>query len=155
MVKAFPLEAVLKLRKMEEEAKMKEFASFERVLVREKGNLECLHQDLYQARHEMEEKTASEGLTSQEGQLYLSFFSAQSSRIRHQEDLVQKVRVEVERKRKEMSFAIRRRKIIQNLKDKHIESVERESRRLESIEIDEIAGIRFAARARGENVGES
>ena len=85
----------------------------------------------------------------------MSFFSAQSSRIRYQEDLVQKIRLEVERKRKEMSFAIRRRKIIQNLKEKHMELEERESRRLESIQIDEIAGIRFAARARGGDIGES
>ena len=73
----------------------------------------------------------------------------QSSRIRHQEDLVQKIRVEVERKRREMSFAVRRRKIFQNLKEKHIEEQERESRRLELIAIDEIAGMRFAARVRG------
>ena len=151
MAKSFPLEAVLRLRRMEEEAKLKEFASFERVLVRERGNLETLHEDMFQARRDMDDRTANEGLSSQEGQLYLSFFSAQSSRIRYQEDLVQKIRVEVERKRKEMSFAVRRRKIIQNLKEKHIEAEEREHRRLELLEIDEIAGIRFASRARGED----
>ncbi len=130
---------------------MKEFASFERVLVRERDNLKTLHEDMFQARRDMDDRTANEGLSSQEGQLYLSFFSAQSSRIRYQEDLVQKIRVEVERKRKEMSFAVRRRKIFQNLKEKHIEAEERERRRLELLEIDEIAGIRFAARARGED----
>ncbi len=154
MPKLFPLEAVLRLRKMEEEMKMKEFASFERVMVRERGNLETLHEDMFQARREMDERTANEGLSSQEGQLYLSFFSAQSSRIRYQEDLVQKIRVGVERKRREMSFSVTRRKIIQNLKEKHIESEERERRRLESLEIDEIAGIRFAARARGVEASE-
>ncbi len=155
MAKIFPLEAVLRLRKMEEEMKMKEFASFERVLVRERGNLEKLHGDLFQARREMDERTANEGLSAQEGQLYLTYFSAQSSRIQHQENLVQKIRVEVGRKRREMSFAVRRRKIIQNLKEKHIEAEERESRRLESLEIDEIASMRFAARARGEDASES
>lgn len=150
MAKGFPLEAVLRLRKMEEEMKMKEFASFERVLVRERASLNSLHQDLFEARRKMDERTANEGLSAQEGQIYLSYFSAQSSRIRYQEDLVQKILVEVERKRREMSFAIRRRKIIQNLKDKFIESEERESRRLEMLEIDEIAGMRFSARARGE-----
>ncbi len=151
MAKSFPLEAVLRLRRMEEEAKMKEFASFERVLVRERDNLKTLHEDMFQARRDMDDRTANEGLSSQEGQLYLSFFSAQSSRIQYQEDLVQKIRVEVERKRKEMSFAVRRRKIFQNLKEKHIEAEERERRRFELLEIDEIAGIRFAARARGED----
>lgn len=155
MARTFPLEAVLRLRKMEEEMKMKEFASFDRVLVREKGNLEMLHGDMFQSRQEMDKRTANEGLSAQEGQLYLSYFSAQSSRIQHQENLVQKIRVEVERKRREMSFAVRRRKIIQNLKDKHIAAEERESRRLELIEIDEIAGMRFAARARGEDASES
>ncbi len=133
---------------------MKEFASFERVLVRERGNLETLHEDMFQARRDMDDRTANEGVSSQEGPVYLSFFSAQSARIRYQEDLVQKIRVEVERKRKEMSFAVRRRKIFQNLKEKHIEAEERERRRLELLEIDEIAGIRFAARARGEDASE-
>jgi flagellar export protein FliJ len=154
MPKPFPLEAVLRLRKMEEEMKMKEFASFERVMVRERGNLETLHDAMFQSRREMDERTANEGLSSQEGQLYLSFFSAQSSRIRHQEDLVQKIRVGVERKRKEMSFAVKRRKIFQNLKEKHIEAEARKRRRLESLAIDEIAGIRYAARARGGEASE-
>ena len=153
MAARFPLEAVLRLRRMEEEAKMKEFASFDRVYVREGGNLTTLHENLHHTRLEMDEKTKSVGLSSQEAQLYLSFFAAQSAKIRYQEDLVQKIRVEVERKRREMGFAVRRRKIFETLKDKHIEAEEKKEQRLELIAIDEIAGMRFAARARGEAVG--
>lgn len=155
MAKVFPLEAVLRLRRMEEEAKMKEFAAFERVLVRESRNLESLQECLYQKRMEMDERTATQGLSSQEGQLYLSFFSAQSSRIRYQEDLVRKIRVEVERKRKEMNFAICRRKIFDKLKEKHAEATEYEMRRLETNEIDEIAGIRYVATMKGEAANEA
>lgn len=130
---------------------MKEFASFERVLVREGSNLETLQEHLYNTRRKMDEQTENQGLSSQEGQLYLSFFSAQSSRIRYQEDLVKKVRREVEQKRKEMSFAVRRRKIFQNLKEKHIEAEDRRSLSIEMRKMDEIAGIRFAARTRGDD----
>ncbi len=128
---------------------MKEFASFDRVFLREKNNLQELHDSLYRTRIEMAEKTAGAGLSSQEAQLYLTFFAAQSSRIRYQEELVQKVRIELERKRREMGNAISRRKIFENLKEKHIEDEKRREKHLEARELDEIAGVRFAARARG------
>ncbi|MFC1491138.1 flagellar export protein FliJ [Nitrospinota bacterium] len=151
MAARFPLDAVLRLRRMEEEAKMKEFASFDRVYVREQNNLRELHENMHMTRQEMDERTAVGGLSSQEAQLYLSFFAALSSKIRYQEDLVHKVRIEVERKRREMGFAVRRRKIFQNLKEKHFEAEEHNERRRESLEIDEIAGIRFLARTKGES----
>ncbi len=127
---------------------MKEFASFDRVFLREKNNLQELHDSLYRTRIEMAEKTAGAGLSSQEGQLYLTFFAAQSSRIRYQEELVQKVRIELERKRREMGNAISRRKIFENLKEKHIEEEKRREKRFEARELDEISGVRFTARAR-------
>jgi len=147
--KPFPLEAVLRLRRMEEEAKVKELASFDRVYLREKKNLTELHESLYQSRTEMEERTAGAGLSSQESQLYLSFFAAQSSRIRYQEDLVEKIRLEVENKRQEVGIVINRRKIFDNLKEKHIESEELQEMRLEAQEIDKIAVMRFAMRGKG------
>ncbi len=52
MATRFPLEAVLRLRRMEEEAKMKEFASFDRVFVREGENLTGLHENLHHTRLE-------------------------------------------------------------------------------------------------------
>ena len=154
MAKRFPLDAVLRLRKMEAEIKMKEFASFDRVYLREKNNLNNFRESLYRARVEMDEKSATGGFSSQEAQLYLSYFAAQSSRIRYQVELVEKVRIAVEGKRKEMAFAISRRKIFDNLKDKHIEAEARKERKLEADQIDEIAGIRFSARGkRSSSVG--
>ena len=149
MAKPFPLEAVLRLRQMEEEAKMKELASFDRIYLREQDNLTALHESLYRNRTDMDERTAGAGISSQESQLYLSFFAAQSSRIRFQEDLVEKVRLELERKKREMGFVINRRKIFDNLKEKHIENEERREMRLEAQEIDDIASMRFAMRSKG------
>lgn len=128
---------------------MKELASFDRVYLREQDNLTELHESLYRNRTDMDERTAGAGISSQESQLYLSFFAAQSSRIRFQEDLVEKVRLELERKRREMGFVINRRKIFDNLKEKHIENEERREMRLEAREIDDIASMRFAMRSKG------
>jgi len=62
---------------------------------------------------------------------------------------VEKVRLELERKKREMGFVINRRKIFDNLKEKHIENEERREMRLEAQEIDDIASMRFAMRSKG------
>jgi len=135
---------------MQEEEKMKEFGSFERVRARERGLLNDLQEALFASREEMNARAGSrEGLSSQEAQLYLSYFGAQTAKIRYQHDLLKKLDIGVRRKRTEMTFAINRRKIMDRLKEKHIEAEDQEARRTESFLIDEIAGARFAARSRG------
>lgn len=133
---------------MQEEAKMKEFASFVRVRVREQETLEVLQGSLHQSRSEMAAQAGGEGLASQKAQMYLAYFTAQNAKIRYQQELLHKVDIEVHRKRKEMAFAINRRKIFDKLKEKHLENEEKERRRLEGIQMDEVAGLRFLAHER-------
>jgi len=151
VARRFPLEAVLRLRRMQEEAKMKEFASFEGVRVRELHRLRSLQGKLDQAQSEMTDQATREGIPSQRAQVYLAFFGAQGVRIRYQHDLLRKVEAEVRRRRREMALAITRRKIFERLKERHLEEEERDQRWREAIELDDTAGIRFAARARGRN----
>jgi len=145
----FPLDAVLRLRRMEEQNKMKEFASFERVRARETEQLQSLELHLDGARHDLAERVAGEGLPSQKAQLYLAFFGAQTARIRYQQDLLRKVQAEVRRKRAEMSMAIARRKIYDRLRERFVEAQEKEMNRKEALQVDDIASVRFIARSKG------
>jgi len=149
----FPLDAVLRLRKLEEQSKMKEFASFERVRARELDQLRSLEQHLDAARNDLDERIVGEGLPSQKAQMYLAFFGAQTSRIRYQQDLLRKVEAEVRRKRVEMAMAISRRKIYDRLKERFLEEEERERSRRETRRVDDIASVRFFARSQGRLAG--
>ncbi|MEK6709441.1 MAG: flagellar export protein FliJ [Nitrospinota bacterium] len=153
MARRFPLEAVLRLRKLEEQNKMKEFASFERVRARETEQLHALERHLDDTRAELAGRVLGEGLSSQQAQLYLVFFGAQTSRIRYQHDLLRKVEAEVRRKRVEMSLAMARRKIYDRLRERFLEEQERERGRRESRQADDITSLRFVARAQGRLAG--
>jgi len=153
VARKFPLDAVLRLRKMEEQSKMKEFASFERVRARETEQLHSLERHLDAARTDLSERIVGEGLPSQKAQMYLAFFGAQTSRIRYQQDLLRKVEAEVRRKRVEMAMSIARRKIYDRLKERFLEAVERELNRREGLRVDDIVSVRFFARTKGRPAG--
>jgi flagellar export protein FliJ len=138
---------------MEEQGKMRELASFERVRARETEQLRSLEGKLDEARNDLAERIVGEGLPSQKAQMYLAFFGAQSSRIRYQQELLRKVQAEVRRKRVEMVMAIARRKIYDRLKERFLAEEERERSRREALQVDDIAAIRFIARSRGRPAG--
>lgn len=153
MARRFPLNAVLRLRRMEEQGKMRELASFERVRTRETEQLRSLEGKLDEARNDLAERIVGEGLPSQKAQMYLAFFGAQSSRIRYQQELLRKVQAEVRRKRVEMAMAVARRKIYDRLKERFLAEEERERSRREALQVDDIAAIRFIAGSRGRPAG--
>lgn len=124
---------------------MKEFAAAEMTRRREEEKLLGMSDALENSRKELAGKTV-EGIVSQQIHKYMSFFVAQRARIHFQRTAVQQAQLDSMGRRSEMIQAVTRRKVVDRLREKHEEELERERLRREANQLDELVGSRFAYR---------
>ena len=139
----FPLESVVKHRKIKEDLAQKDFLEAQAQLNHEIAKLEKMHQDMHEAHlraAELEKRGGAQGPAL--GQIH-EFKKGQVLRIERQKVRVQEVEKWVEDKREILRQAALEYKIIDKLKEKKFEEYKHERTIKEQQEADEQSILRF------------
>ena len=134
----FRLEALLKLRKSQEDTIQKDFASANQHLLTQKKRLQFMEQ--------VEENSKLQVNEVMEGQInlgvivfYDNFFNGIHERQRIQKNIIEEVKAKVDVKREALTEAMRKRKTLEILKDRQIETEKKERMKREIAQLDEIS----------------
>jgi flagellar FliJ protein len=141
----FPLEPVLHHRSFIEENLQKELAVLKKMLAHEERKLNSYRKAKYEFLCELQKKE-EEGITVSEIVLYSSFIERLSMDIAKQRERVLEFEKKVDQKREDLIEAMKKRKILEKLKEKKRKAYLQEVMKKEQGFLNEVAINRFNRR---------
>ena len=138
----FPLGAVLKHRKFLEDNLQKELGVLKRLLVDDKKKLSDIKNSKIKYSKELQFKQ-QKAITVSDNLLYIEFIDRLSKRLDMQNDRVFQSEQNVNKKRKELLKALKKKKVLERLKEKGLETHKQNALKKERIFINEMASVRF------------
>ncbi|MFQ3548312.1 MAG: flagellar export protein FliJ [Armatimonadota bacterium] len=139
----FRLQTLLDQRKAKEEQIQIEFGELKKKEALEKEKLEKLMLRLEETLLIIE-KALNDGEDTAEIQRMFEFANATREDIRIQDLILERIKIDVAKKREELVEAMKDRKVLDTLKEKQEEEYLKECMRLEQNELDEVASVRYA-----------
>jgi len=136
----FNLQVLLDYRKRVEEGIQIELSDVQRKLEEEKQLLISYREEKNFYEEELARREERE-IDVEEGILYRDYLKGMRAKIKKQEEIVARMRVELDKKREELLALTKNRKILEKVKEKDWEKFARDLARREGIFIDEV-GIR-------------
>lgn len=138
----FPLGAVLKHRKFLEDNLQKELGVLKRLLVDDKKKLSDIKNAKRKYSDELQFKQ-QESMTVSDSLLYIRFIDSLSRQLDMQNDRVFKSEKNVDEKRNELLTALKKKKVLERLKEKGIETYKQDELKKDRIFLNEMASVRF------------
>jgi flagellar FliJ protein len=138
----FPLGAVLKHRKFLEDNLQKELGVLKRLLVDDKKKLSDIKNTKRKYSKELKFKQ-QKSITVSDSLLYIRFIDRLSKRLDMQNDRVLQSEQNVDEKREELLEALKKKKVLERLKEKGIETYKQNGLKKERIFLNEMASVRF------------
>lgn len=138
----FPLGAVLKHRKFLEDNLQKELGVLKRLLVDDKKKLSDIKNTKRKYSKELQFKQ-QKSITVSDSLLYIRFIDRLSKRHDMQNDRVLQSEQNVDEKREELLEALKKKKVLERLKEKGIETYKQNGLKKERIFLNEMASVRF------------
>lgn len=141
----FKLQSVLDYRINIEEKILNEFSEKKRELEEEKLRLRNLIQEranLIDALRKMQNRM----LNIEDIALYVSYVEKVRENETKQKTLIAQVKEQLEAKRKELLEAVKKKKVMEKLKERHTEEYESDMRAVERKNFDEMAVLKFGRR---------
>ena len=136
----FNLQVLLDYRKRVEEGIQIELSDVQRKLEEEKQLLISYREEKNFYEEELARREERE-IDVEEGILYRDYLKGMRAKIKKQEEIVARMRVELDKKREELLALTKNRKILEKVKEKDWEKFARDLARREGMFIDEV-GIR-------------
>lgn len=136
----FNLQVLLDYRKRVEEGIQIELSDVQRKLKEERQLLVSYREEKNFYEEELVRREERE-IDVEEGILYRDYLKGMRAKIKKQEEIVARMRVELDKKREELLAVTKNRKILEKVKEKDWEKFARELARREGMFIDEV-GIR-------------
>ena len=136
----FNLQVLLDYRKRVEEGIQIELSHVQRKLEEEKQLVTSYREEKNFYEEELLRREERE-IDVEEGILYRDYLKGMRAKIKKQEEIVTRMRVELDKKREELLAVTKNRKILEKVKEKDWEKFARELARREGMFIDEV-GIR-------------
>jgi flagellar protein FliJ len=141
----FKLQSVLEYRKNIEEKILNDFSEKKRELKEERLKLKNLVEEranLIEALRNMQGlKVLAEDIAA-----LVSYVEQVREEEKKQKKVITQVKEQVEAKRKELLEAVKKRKVMEKLKERHLEEYEFDMRALEQKDSDEMGAIRYGRR---------
>lgn len=137
----FRFETLLKLRKNQENILQREMGSINTHLVRQKDKLESLKNITAQSQIDFNQRIAGNPDTNLLG-IYHEFFRGSRANDEKQTLVISEVEQRADMKRDELNEAVRKRRIMEILEERHKLKLRKERTKREIAEQDEIAGTR-------------
>jgi len=138
----FNLEPLLNHRRYQEEILQKELADLKIRLESENEKLWVLREKKRKTVLQLQKKQ-TEGRPASEIKLYIDFVEQLSAEMQAQRQKVLSAERDFSRKRQELVAAMKKRKILDRLKEKGLQAYEREQLKKERSMMDEVAAQRF------------
>jgi flagellar FliJ protein len=138
----FAFETLLNQRIHQEEKIQKEMAVFSRTLFEEQQTLKQLESDQKRVLNEIQQKQ-NDGITVSEQVLYMNYLDGMVSLIRTQKETIKKAETQLDQKRLALIEAVKKRKMLEKLKEKSQKCYWEKERKLEQNLLDEAAVCRF------------
>lgn len=139
------MQSVLDYREKIEEKILSEFSEKKRELDLEKTKLKklvCERENLISDLRNMRSKTVhAEDIAS-----YISYVEKIREKEKKQKDVIHQVKEQVESKRKELVEAVKKRKVMEKLKEQHAVEYEKNIREREQKDSDEMSVLKFGRR---------
>ncbi len=137
----FRFESLLRLRKNQENILQREMGNINTHLVKQKDKLDSLQNITSQSREEFNRRIAVNPDQKLLG-VYHDFFKGSQVNNEKQAQVISEVEERAESKREELNEAVKKRRILEILEERHQLEVKRELQKREMAEMDEIAGTR-------------
>ncbi|MDQ5988342.1 MAG: hypothetical protein CSYNP_04102 [Syntrophus sp. SKADARSKE-3] len=141
----FRLESVLNARRAHEDKLLREFSEKSRELEKAKQALEALIAERMESIDRLK-KIQDQTVAAAEIGMYTSYIDALQGRVEHQQKVVAKAEEALEAKRQEVLEAVKNRKIMENLKERHRLEYETSMDHKERKVLDEISLQGFGRR---------
>ncbi len=139
----FTLEPLLNHRKFEEETIQKELAELDNARADADARLHEFTRDKETWEKELEKKQ-KEGALVTETLLCLDFINGLSTSIQQQEELIAAIKAQRRQKQAEFIEAVKRRKTLEQLKERQLHAHEEELARKEQEQLNEMAVLGFS-----------
>ena len=139
----FNLESLLNHRRYQEEILQKELADLKIRLDAEKDKLWGLRQKKRETVLQLQEKQ-TDGRPASEIKLYLDYVEQLSKKMEAQGQKVLEAERALSKKRQDLVAAMKKRKILDRLKEKGLQAYEQDRLKKERRTMDEVAGHRFS-----------
>ena len=139
----FNLESLLNHRRYQEEILQKELADLKIRLDAEKNKLWGLRQKKRETVLQLQEKQ-TDGRPASEIKLYLDYVEQLSKKMEAQGQKVLEAERALSKKRQDLVAAMKKRKILDRLKEKGLQAYEQDRLKKERLTMDEVAGHRFS-----------
>ncbi|QPJ62530.1 MAG: flagellar export protein FliJ [Candidatus Nitronauta litoralis] len=137
----FRFESLLRLRKNQENMLQREMGNINTHLVRQKDKLASLQNITAQSREEFNRRIAVNPDQNLLG-VYHDFFRGSQVNNAKQAQVISEVEERADSKREELNEAVKKRRILEILEERHQFEVKREMQKREMAEMDEIASTR-------------
>lgn len=137
----FRFESLLRLRKNQENILQREMGNINTHLVKQKDKLNSLQNITSQSREEFNRQIAVNPDQKLLG-VYHDFFKGSQVNNEKQAQVISEVEERADSKRDELNEAVKKRRILEILEEKHQLEVKREMQKREMAEMDEIASTR-------------
>ncbi|MFP4379659.1 MAG: flagellar export protein FliJ [Candidatus Sumerlaeia bacterium] len=145
----FSLEAVLDYRKRMEESRQRDFMQIQSEVDRIQSLLDQGRENYRQYQRDLN-RIAAEGKGYAHQKIYMDYLQGLERLMEKTQLHLDRLRAEAERRRELLEYALRQRRIMDELKKEEYKEYQLEERRAETREFDEIA-IRKFARQKEEN----
>lgn len=142
MGRAFKFEAVLNQRQYREESARKVFAAAARELGRAQKVLDEMENNRERCRRDLRHKQEGGGY-AMEMVLYARYLGRIDSEIKDQQEKIDRLAEEKEKKRRELMTTLKDRKVIEKLKERHLADMEKKERDLEQKLLNDAAISRY------------
>jgi flagellar protein FliJ len=141
----FKLQSVLDYRKNIEEKIHNDFSEKKRELETEKFNLKCLVKERVDIIDELR-KMHGKSLHAEDIARYVSYVEKIREKEKKQKEIIERVKNELELKRNELLDAVKKRKVMEKLKERHTDEYESNMSAMEQKNSDEMSVLKFGRR---------
>jgi flagellar protein FliJ len=141
----FKLQSVLEYRKNIEEKIHNDFSEKKRELESEKLNLKCLIKERVDLIDEIR-KMPGKKLYAEDIARHVAYIEKIREKEKQQKEIIERVKTELEIKRAELLDAVKKRKVMEKLKERHTEEYESNMGAIEQKNSDEMSVLKFGRR---------
>ena len=141
----FKLQSVLEYRANMEEKIHNEFSDFKRYLESQKAILRTLVAERESLMSDLR-VMQSVGMRANDIATLVAYVENIRSKEKEQKDVIHQAKEKLENKRKELVEAVKNRKVMENLRDKHAEDYKNSMNELEQKNSDEMSVLKFGRR---------
>ncbi len=134
----FRFQTILNLRKNQEDQVKRDFGRVNQHVVKQEETLQFLEK-IETDTHNVVQHRFQQGIAGNATQLYDEFFEGIKIQKSQQKKVVDEAKTRLEAKREELVEAMRRRRVLEILKERNQKDYEAQQQKLEQSELDEIA----------------